>query len=150
MKLSIVLTFMLTYLFACSSAENSTVAKSNGKPSELSGSWEVNFIFGQIESLDVLFPVKKPLITFEPKELSISGNTSCNSFSGSYTISGSEIKFSDNLLTTEMLCIDGMDGEKAFLNTLKKVNTFSVSSSGKTLYLKKDGITYMKLRKSAG
>ena len=150
MKHFIMLIIVSMLLFVgCSSAENSSESKSVANLNELSGTWEVSFIFGQSESFNDLFPQKKPIIKFDQKQLTVIGNTGCNSFSGSFVTDKNEIKFSDNLLVTEMLCIDGMSGEKAFLNTMKKINSYSVSSSGNTLYLKIDGIAYMKLRKSA-
>jgi heat shock protein HslJ len=59
-----------------------------------------------------------------------SGNTSCNTYSGSYAIkNGQRISFAPNMAVTMMACPD-MNMESAFLDMLKQVDNYAVSAEG--------------------
>jgi len=148
------LTIFIFAFWGCGSSDKTSAPRNKENPevstsAALDATWELNYIRHNKQSFTDLFPDQKPFIKFDTKNNSASGSSGCNSFSCSYSIDDNKMKISENIMTTEMLCIEGMNGEKAFLNTLKKVDSYSISSSGNTLYLKKDGITSMKLRKSA-
>lgn len=123
-------------LVAC----KSTKPLSSDSPS-LAGEWELNYISGPRIAFDGLYPNRKPTIRFsaETKD-QVSGNTSCNSFSGKIKLDGSSISFNEPLAMTKMFCEGG--GETTFLEMLKKVNRFSVS--GDTLNFLIDDISVMR------
>jgi heat shock protein HslJ len=122
----IVAIFACCLFIACNSQKNTT--KHVPDVSKLEGTWELNYISGPRISFDGLYPNKKPVITFDVKNLRVIGNTSCNSFNGSLKVDGNKIDFNQPMAMTRMACIDGK-GENVFLETLKKVNSFSVSEA---------------------
>jgi heat shock protein HslJ len=67
----------------------------------------------------------------------INGNGGCNSFSGTYTLTGkSSIAFGP-LISTKMWC-EGMDNETSFFAALSRTDKYSIK--GDTLSLGKDGM----------
>jgi heat shock protein HslJ len=124
----------------------STNKNSAGKPagSSLDGTWELNYISGPRIAFDGLYPNKKPTLTFDVANKKVSGNTSCNNFNGVLKLNGNNIDFNDNMALTKMMC-EG-SGENVFLETLKKVNTWSVSE-GNTLNLIMGDIAIMRFSK---
>jgi putative lipoprotein len=62
----------------------------------------------------------------------VSGNASCNSYSGEVTIDGSELSFGP-LATTRMMCADpaAADQETAFLLALESVESYTIDSDGR-------------------
>ncbi len=110
----------------------------------LEGSWELNYISGRRIAFEGLYPDRKPFINFDPAQKRVSGNTSCNSFTGPYTVIGRSITFSESMAMTRMACPG--EGEAAFLDMLKKVNAFSLSD-GNTLTLLIGDIAVMRFSK---
>lgn len=110
-------------------------ATSNSSPSkELEGTWEANYIMGAPKDFSEIYPHGAPKITFDLEKSTTSGNTGCNNFSAPLTINGNSIHFNEAMALTRKMCPD-MTGETLFLDTLKKVNTFSISEQGQTLNL---------------
>ncbi|MGI9291231.1 MAG: YbaY family lipoprotein [Gammaproteobacteria bacterium] len=64
-------------------------------------------------------------IKFRQAESTTSGQSGCNSFSGSYESSGNKISFG-NLAVTMMACMQGMDTEQAFLKALAETDNYRV------------------------
>lgn len=61
----------------------------------------------------------------------VSGNSSCNSFSGTYAIkSGQRISFGRNMTATMMACPD-MSIEQGFFEVLRMADNYSLSGDGK-------------------
>ena len=112
----------------------------------LDGTWEANFILNTPKPFAEMYPKVKPSITFNSLNGSINGITGCNNFSGGFTLDGNRIKFGDSFATTRKMCPD-MTGEKTFLETLLKVNTYSITDQGKTLHLIMGDIAVMRLKK---
>jgi len=110
--------------------------------SALTGEWELNYISGAKIAFDGLYPNKKPMIRFDAGN-KISGNTGCNQFSGTAAVNGNSINFPESMAMTKMFCPG--EGEQVFLQTLKKINRYSVS--GNTLTLLIDDIAVMRLMK---
>jgi heat shock protein HslJ len=131
MKLmTLVLFVALASLAACNNSK-----KTSGKMTDtavLNGTWELNYITGPRIAFDGLFPEKKPTISFDVVAGKISGNTSCNNFNGKLNVDGNKINFNDPMAMTRMMCQG--QGEATFLETLKKVNSWSVID-GNTLNL---------------
>ena len=143
MKLTaFVLVVALTSLAACNNSKKTT-----GKMTDtavLNGTWELNYISGPRIAFDGLYPDKKPTINFDVAAGKISGNTSCNNFNGKLNVDGSKISFTDPMAMTRMMCQG--QGETAFLETLKKVNSWSVTD-GNTLNLLMGDIAMMRFSK---
>lgn len=111
----------------------------------LAGTWELNYISGLRIAFDGLYHNKTPTITFDVVGNRVSGYTSCNNFTGSLKADGNKISFTDPMALTRMICIDG-NGENVFLETIKKINTWSVTD-GNTLNLIMDDIALMRFTK---
>src|SRR4051794_22134209 len=122
MKVLLMSSVVLLCMISCNTTKNTTSGK---KLSALRGSWQLNYISGTRIAFDGLYPNKKPVITFETGKNKISGNTSCNFFSGTFGGDENSLKIDDKLVTTKMAC-DG-DGETMFVQALKKINSFDVT-----------------------
>ncbi|MGL2993098.1 META domain-containing protein [Flavobacterium sp. TSSA_36] len=110
------------------------------------GLWEVNYIMNAPKPVGELFPKVKPTISFDSYKNSVSGMSGCNNFNGEFTISGKSIKIDEAMALTRKMCPD-MAGEQAFLETLKKVNAYSVTDQGKTLNLIMGDLAVMRLER---
>jgi len=100
---------------------------------KLNGTWVLNYISGPRIAFDGLYPNKKPEITFSVADSRVSGNTSCNSFSGPLSVDGNKIDFNQPMALTKMMCPGS--GESVFLETIKKINTYSVNDSTLTMIM---------------
>lgn len=126
MKRIMLLAMVMTSTFAaCTTLKPGTIG--NGGLSQLGGTWELNYISGPRIAFNGLYPAKKPTITFDVTEKKLSGNTSCNSFSGALIADDTTINFTHPLVMTKMACPG--EGEATFLEMLKKASTYSVSDS---------------------
>ncbi|WP_341215342.1 META domain-containing protein [uncultured Wocania sp.] len=106
-------------------------------------SWELEYISGPRIAFNGLYPDKKPKISFDKTTNKVEGNNSCNGYSADYTLNGKEMSFGEPGPTTMMFC---GEGEKVFLNTMKKINKYSFDEEGK-LNLMIDDVTMMRFRK---
>lgn len=123
----------------------STTKTATGKTNLSDGAWELEYISGPRIAFDGLYPEQKPYVTFNEAESQYGGNSSCNVFSGKYTVKDNTIKFGDAIKTMRY-CEGG--GEQTFLNMLGKVNKFTIDSDGK-LVLLFDDIPMMRFKKIA-
>lgn len=98
----------------------------------LDGTWELDYMSGTRIAFDGLYPNKKPTITFDTSNNKVSGNSSCNNYSGNMTLDGNVIKFGP-LASTKMACPG--NGESSFFQTLDKVNTYSVQENTLTFIM---------------
>ncbi|MFH4964383.1 META domain-containing protein [Gaetbulibacter sp. M235] len=131
---------MLTLLFvSCASTNNS-----NNK-ALFGNTWELDYLSGPRIAFEGLFPDKKPKITFNKTTNKVEGNNSCNGYSADYTLNGDEISFGEPGPTTMMFC---GEGEKFFLNTIKKINKYKIDSDGK-LNLMIGDVPMMRFKKIA-
>lgn len=123
--------------------------KSTSKPdapsqdASLIGTWELNYISGKRIAFEGLYSNKKPQLTFTDSKTEVVGNTSCNSFSSKLVLDGNKINIADPTAMTMMAC-EG-EGEKSFLDMLKKVNKYALS--GTTLTFLTDDIAVMRFEK---
>ena len=144
MKKNILAVLISCYLFAaCNNTKKTTTAMATS--SIFAGTWELNYISGLRIAFDGLYPNKTPAITFDVVRNRISGYTSCNNFTCSLKTDGNKISFTDPMALTRMICID-CNGENVFLETIKKINTWSVTD-GNTLNLIMDDIALMRFTK---
>lgn len=124
-KLLILAVVMTSTLAACTTMKPGSIG--NGGLSQLGGTWELNYISGPRIAFNGLYPATKPTITFDIADKKLSGNTSCNSFTGALVADDATINFSHPLAMTKMACPG--EGEATFLDMLKKVSTYAVSDS---------------------
>lgn len=131
MKQTIVIAIAaFVFLAACKSTN-----VSNGKTeqSELNGTWQLEYISGPRIAFGGLYPDKRPIITFNTTDSSFSGNTSCNSYRGKLQADDRKIFFSDDMVMTRMACPG--EGERVFLNTLRKINQYTVQDGTLTFMM---------------
>ena len=95
--------------------------------SPLDGTWELNYIAGAAVPFDSLYPNKKPMMIFDGANGQVSGSTGCNRFSGKLNADGNKLNFNSPMALTKMFCPG--EGENRFLETLKKVNTYSINEN---------------------
>jgi heat shock protein HslJ len=144
--------FLVLIATACNSAKSTTDSTSTAEKSEkmktnpIDGTWEANYIMNSPKAFDELYPRTKPTISFNNSQNQISGASGCNNFKGKCTIEGNKLQVTEALALTRKMCPD-MVGEQIFLETLKKVNTYSVTNEGKTLNLIMGDIAVMRLTK---
>jgi heat shock protein HslJ len=129
-------------LAACNSSKKTNIDMKESE--KLAGMWELNYISGTRIAFDGLYPNKKPTITFDIAKNTVSGNSSCNNFNGPLKVKGNTISFTDPMAMTKMMCQG--DGETVFMQTLQKINAWSVSD-GKTLNLIMGDIAMMRFTK---
>ncbi|MFB9076634.1 META domain-containing protein [Flavobacterium procerum] len=136
------LVFLSTVLFSCNCAKN----KNGDAVSKLEGNWELNYITGPRIAFEGLYPNKKPTISFDLKENRVSGNSSCNSYTGKLVVEGNKIDFTQPMAMTKMMCLDGQ-GEQVYMSTLQKVTSYDITDDGKTLNLISGDIATMRFAK---
>lgn len=69
---------------------------------------------------------REPSLILHPEGMRTEVFGGCNSFAGTYTLKGAQLKFSA-LAGTLMECTDGMDTEKAFANALTETRSYRVT-----------------------
>ena len=77
----------------------------------------------------------KAFIRFDKEKGSAGGNSSCNNFGSSATISRNEVTFK-NIFSTKMYCEQVQQFENKFLGRLEKVTRYEIKD--KSLFLYKD------------
>ena len=147
-------TFILSLLVACAtftSCDTTRGTTTGSTPASnevtmLEGTWELNYITGPKIAFDGLYPGKKPTLVIDVTNKRISGTTGCNSYSGALVAQNSSIDFRQPIAVTKMMCGQGMPGETAYLEMLKKINKFSITG-GNTLNLISGDIAIMRFTK---
>jgi heat shock protein HslJ len=139
-KIILSLTLFCSVLISCNS-----VKTANGQQAALQGAWELNYISGPRIAFSGLYPDNKPTITFNLKEDRVSGKNSCNSYSGTLNADESKINFKEPMMVTKMFCPG--EGENVYMNTLQKIDSYSVSEDGKTLNFIMGDIVMMRFEK---
>lgn len=136
MKYTLLLTLVLLIAgTACNNPKKSSAANS-GDPGKLDGNWVLNYISGPRIAFDGLYPERKPELSFSVADMRVSGNTGCNSFSGPLKVDGNKISFSEPMAITKMMCPGS--GETVFLETLKKISSYSVSGDTTLIFIMGD------------
>ncbi|HEY1195862.1 META domain-containing protein [Flavobacterium sp.] len=143
MKKIITLVFFSSILFSCSIFK----CKKTDAVSKLDGTWELNYITGPRITFDGLYPNKKPTIVFDTKENRVSGNNSCNSYTGKLVVDGNKIDFKQPMAVTKMMCLNGQQGEQTYMEMLQKITTYDITDDGKTLNFISGDIAMMRFTK---
>ncbi|MCV2483491.1 META domain-containing protein [Flavobacterium sp. SH_e] len=142
MKKIFALIFFSLLLISCSVFK----CKKTDSVSKLDGTWELNYITGPRITFDGLYPNKKPTIVFNTKEKQVSGNNSCNSYTGKLNMAGNKIDFTQPMAVTKMMCLDGQ-GEQTYMSTLQKITSYDITDDGKTLNFISGDIAMMRFTK---
>ncbi|MBC6999465.1 META domain-containing protein [Cytophaga sp. FL35] len=133
----LVLAFIISVISCASHSKKSSSALFDNQ-------WELQYITGPRIAFGGLYPNKKPKISFDRATKIVQGNNSCNGYRADYSLDAYKISFGEPGPTTMMYC---GEGEKVFLNTMKKVNAYGFDSSG-NLELKMDEVVLMRFSKS--
>ncbi|MCK0158890.1 META domain-containing protein [Cellulophaga sp. F20128] len=124
-----------------------TAIKTNGNATKNSNlydaTWELEYISGPRIAFNGLYPGKKPEITFDKATKKVTGNNSCNGYTADFSLIGDSMSFGEPGPATLMFC---GEGEKVFLNMMKKINKFNIDADGK-LNLILDDVALMRFHK---
>jgi len=86
-----------------------------------------------------------PSISLNPTSLVFTGTTGCNSMSGSFNFSGSDIRINKNIVTSKMACNEY--NESNFLDLLRRANSFTINNEG-MLELRQGSMLLMTFKRS--
>jgi len=123
MKRTTLIMLAIVTLSSCNALKNTVDASSD--LSKLGGTWELNYISGPRIAFNGLYPGKKPQMVFNLSEKRVSGNSSCNSFSGKLIADDTSINFNEPMIATKMACPG--EGEAVFFEMIKKVNKYTIT-----------------------
>lgn len=137
------LIFLGVVLISC----NASKTQKGSSVSKLEGTWELDYITGPRIAFDGLYPNRKPTINFNVKENQVSGNNSCNTFTGKLNVTGNKIDFTQPMAETKMMCMNSQQGEQVFMSTLPKITSYDVTDDGKTLNFISGDIAMMRFKK---
>ena len=123
MKKTLTILMVLTlFLSACAAEE---------EDSSLVGRWDLT-AYGPEGSTSPALTENEPGLTFN-EDGTLNGSSSCNGFSGEYTLEGNQIEFSP-ITSTLMLCDSPIMGqEEAFFQVLMDTATFQIDGDTLTL-----------------
>lgn len=76
---------------------------------------------------------QEPHFVLNPETHRVSGSGGCNRLTGSYTLNGDALTFSQ-VAGTMMACLEGMETEKTFLQVFSQVNSWKISGQRLELY----------------
>ena len=161
MKKVIAISAIVAFIFASCNASKSTTpvatkvddasipvtSSPSSEEDELGGTWELISIISETTPFKTLYPTVKPTIAFDARPKQISGNTGCNTFTGSYSLDGKIISFGNGMTMTKMAC-DG-NGESVFVQRLTKTNKFFIKDQN-TLMLLEGDVALLEFKKIMG
>ena len=137
-KTTLLITIFALFIVSCATRKHVT-------KEELSNTtWELEYISGPRIAFNGLYPDKKPKVYFDKETNKVNGNNSCNAYTADYTLTGNSISFGEPGPTTMMFC---GEGEKVFLNMMKKINKYGFDQGGK-LNLMIDDVPMMRFKKA--
>jgi heat shock protein HslJ len=163
MKKVIVFSAILAVIFAACNTSKSTsstptprkvddasipvTSSPSAEEEDLGGTWELVSVISEQTPFNTLYPNVKPTIAFDARPKQITGNTGCNSFTGSYSIDGKIISFGNGLTTTKMACQG--NGEAIYIQRLTKANRFFIKDQTKLMLLDGD-VALLEFKKILG
>ena len=139
-KIILSLIIFCSLLVACNS-----VKTANTEKAALQGAWELYYISGPRRDFSKLYPNDKLTITFDLKENRVFGKNSCNSYSGTLNVDKNKISYKGPMTVTKMFCPG--EGENIYMNTLEKIDSYSISEDGKTLNFIGGDVITMRFKK---
>lgn len=134
---------MLLVLVLCISFTSCSTKKTVLQTTSLEGTWQLNYITGPRIAFDGLYPNNKPTIVFDIANNKVAGNNSCNQYFGALIFEGNKINFKDAKMGMTMMACEG-SGDSVYMETLQKIETYSITDEGKTLNLLVGNIVMMK------
>jgi len=132
--------FLGLVLIACTSSKTATTTYS------LEGDWQLNYITGPRIAFDGLYPEKKPTIKFDLKQNKVTGNNSCNQYFGTLLVDGNKLNFNDAKMGMTMMACPG-NGDSQYMETLKKIESYTITEEGKTLNFLIGNVVMMRFSK---
>lgn len=138
------LSVLLIVTSGCSCKKDTGINKAAIAPTLYDTTWELEFISGPRITFEGLYPEEKPTLVLQETDSKFGGNSSCNAYSGPFTLKGKSIHFGQAIKTMRF-CEGG--GEQTFLNMLGKVNKFEIDTDGKLLLLQND-VPMMRFKKN--
>ncbi|MEJ2526173.1 MAG: YbaY family lipoprotein [Desulfuromonadales bacterium] len=97
--------------------------------------WKLTDLMGEKAPLGI--NDKEVHLVLNSENVSVSGFSGCNSFTGSYAVNDNEIKFSQ-MASTMRACIQGMETEQEFLKALSSTRFFKIVGDDLTLFDQND------------
>ncbi|MDB5199065.1 MAG: hypothetical protein JWO92_1028 [Chitinophagaceae bacterium] len=119
------------------SSGNIVVEKNNA--AYLNGTWQLQMLFASDNNW-----AQVPFININLKDKTFSGNGSCNTISGKFTIDVNYLGFDKNITSTKMACPNNY--EKSFLSALLKINRYTLNKD--ELELGQGDIVLMKFKRN--
>lgn len=135
---------LLLSVFIFSIINGCTASKTNEARDLYGSTWELEYISGPRIAFEGLFPENRPQITFLEIDKTIRGTTGCNGYGTTFTSNGDAIKIAQPTAMTMRYCEGG--GETVFLQTMEKINKFSIDHEHK-LNLMVDDVPMMRFKK---
>lgn len=134
---------LIPIVFVCVIFVSCATKNSASEVTSIEGRWELNYITGPKIVFEALYPNKKPTIAFDTKNNKIAGNNSCNQYFGALLLDGAKINFKDAKLGMTMMACQG-NGDSLYMNTLQKIESYTITDNGKTLNLLVGNIVMMR------
>jgi heat shock protein HslJ len=126
---------LIVYLmFICMSFASCDTQKVVSKKASLEGTWQLCYITGPKIVFDALYPNKKPTIVFDVTNNKVTGNNGCNQYFGALIIDSQKINFKEAKMGMTMMACEGT-GDTLYMETLQKIEKYTISEDGKTLNL---------------
>lgn len=150
MKHALIIAFAATLIFGSCNSTKKTSAQSNAvatSTQSLTGTWELDHVANPTGTFEQLYTTRKPSITFDEKAGTFNGYTGCNTMSGKMKMEKNIINFDEEMMMTKMACQG--EGEKIFLDNLKKINHYSISKDGQQLTFIQGDMALMHFHKMA-
>jgi heat shock protein HslJ len=99
----------------------------------LIGTWNMKGAMVGGGSMPIIATNAQPTIIFN-SDGTLSGNTGCNNYFGSYTLTGETTKFGksisiSNIGSTKMYCADISENEMTYLNLLRTTMAYSITNN---------------------
>lgn len=99
------------------------VGASRESPPPLAGTrWKLSQLDGS--EVAAANPGRDPFLELDQATGRASGSGGCNRFSGSFRLDGRHLRFGRGFAATEMICADGMELERSFLDALGRVKAW--------------------------
>jgi heat shock protein HslJ len=117
------LTIIFSTILSCQGPQQST---SSLNSNVLAGTWKLQSAVIPGYKFEELFSERVPEITISIPDSTVSGNSSCNSFTGKFEATNGTIAFSKNMAMTRMFCQG--DGERVFIELLAKTDTYRINA----------------------
>lgn len=126
---------LIAGFIACNGTESTANTTSPGDSTAVSDTAQVKRDTTTLAGSWYLIPVlptdtgagKTPQLTFNLTQKKFTGNTGCNSMSGSFDYTDSSLVFNENIMMTKMACTGY--NEQAFIKNLLRANRFRFEDS---------------------